>query len=510
MTTETPVQTTPKHHEFIGQAVNFTRMDDRIYDATIAEGEAVRQLTERIEPLAKSFQDIAANAVFDVFNTMHRTHPTRSKMGSPLQQEVVNRIMEAEDVQRLRQDTVGDPVAAFLSAVTVSEEMFKAVDRDTAEAAKREQQARKEAEDAQTYADIMAGDEEASEEDQQDAADAATKANQAAQQAANNLKQLLKGKGAAMAAAAKKSVQSAHAQVGPMKQMASCMMPGTGSIDPTGGMPPAEKFKLAAVIAKSGGRFKLIADAMGRMTREAISRQAAKTQHDSGSIVDIGLGSDLSLLMEDEVAMLAHPVFAPFTMARICDDAAMVYDVEEKDEIGQGPFVLLVDESGSMAGQREAEAKGVAIALAHVAARQRRKFVCHFFQDTVTFTVVIEPGDARKHDERGVNLAVAKMAQIAERGTGGGTSFTQPLNKACDTVADATMGKADVLIITDGEADADAAVIQRVNTLRQARGTRFYAMMIGVGSDESVKPFTDKVWTANNLYGAASDLFSLV
>jgi Mg-chelatase subunit ChlD len=59
----------------------------------------------------------------------------------------------------------------------------------------------------------------------------------------------------------------------------------------------------------------------------------------------------------------------------------MQFKLEGKEKEGKGPLIVCIDNSGSMAGEREEWAKGFALGLLTIAKKQKREFCIIHFSD---------------------------------------------------------------------------------------------------------------------------------
>lgn len=497
----------------VEQNVYFNAGDAHGFNRVYREAPIVEETIGRVAETGKMENRVATSYQFDAHNELFKHNPRSSGMGDQFVGELMRRVRESKDYQTLRAATIGDDVAASLGACSLTERTIQELSEELKEQARKSREAKDEADAAREEAEAVSEDPDATPEEIAESAQAAADAAKAAKAQAAALAMAMKQHGKQIASAVAKAVSTATDSAQAAKDAQQCFGFGTGVGDPSGGLPIDEKFKLARTIQKAGPAFRKFAEILGRMTRTALQKQASKTQHEAGEIVDITTGSDIERIMDDEVALLANPKLAKLFRVGFASETLMQHEVDQREPQAKGDVVVLIDESGSMAGQREAEAKGVALALAHVCAKQKRRLVIHFFQSAVTMTVQINPGDAQA-TENGVNVALRKLGQIAGRGTAGGTSFDAPLVQAIATVRGGGLEKADVLMITDGCCDVADSTIKKVNALREETGAKVYSMLIGSSSGTetaTLAKFSDKVWNADSLLGkVAEEFFELV
>lgn len=496
------------------QTVKFGRVDTMVFNRARDEAPVLDESLDKNREAMRMTGSGALGWSFDVFNEMHKHSPQPSGMGDPMVRELARRLRDSEQYQELRAYTVADELSSILATTTLTGELAEKVPDELKKKAEEARKAEEAAKDAEEAAAAAKEDDNTPMQQKADLQETASDMRAAAQAAGVRLANCIRTQGRKIAQAVAEATEAAKEEAEVVA--AAVRSFGSGSDEVSGGLPPQEKFRLAKLVQTSGPAFAKLCKLLGRLTAEAIQKQASKNKHEAGAIVDVTLGADIGNVLEDELVQLLVPGLDGAMLAKLADDAAMQYEVENKEPMAKGDMVVLVDESGSMAGQREAEAKGVTLALAHVCAKQKRRFVCHFFQDDVTCTVEIKPGDERRIDHAtGTNAAILAMQTIALRGTAGGTNFDRPLAQAIDTVRKGGMDKADVLVITDGICNVSPKTLEEVTTLKAETGARVFTMLIGVGagtaSEATVKQFSDRVWSCDSLLnGAASELFDLV
>ncbi len=219
---------------------------------------------------------------------------------------------------------------------------------------------------------------------------------------------------------------------------------GWGTTGPAGETVSVEvKAELAQVI---GGSAKLqqLAREAGRMRRIASAKQRTKSAYARDEVVDIGLGDDLGRLLPSELVRLVDPVLSLEMGRRLLERAALQYELGGKEAQGRGPIVVCVDESSSMEGSKEIWSKALALALLQVATLQRR--MCR--------VIAFSAGVARVSDWHPGKVDPRELLRSMEPFAGGGTSFEPVLTTAREAIEkDAALKRADVILITDGQAD---------------------------------------------------------
>ncbi len=117
--------------------------------------------------------------------------------------------------------------------------------------------------------------------------------------------------------------------------------------------------------------------------------------------------------------------------------------MQGKETKGKGPIIICIDNSGSMAGEREAWAKGFALGLLTIARKQKRNFaIIHFGNATELKTFTFD----KKVNSEELLIALSHFF-------GGGTNFERPLREAMSLMYEenSILKKADIVFVTDGE-----------------------------------------------------------
>lgn len=207
----------------------------------------------------------------------------------------------------------------------------------------------------------------------------------------------------------------------------------------------------------------------GRLRREMRRAQRNKPNPHSADIAGVELGADLENILSDEFALLAAPETELMFLDRLAARSLQQVQITEKPKKEQGPVVLCIDCSYSMAGERAAWAAGVALAVFEAAMRQNRACCFIHFNEAVAGHRVFRPRD---------KLSMERLVDSVLFQPNGSTAFFPALEKAVETIRGTTpFQDADVLFITDGEASDSLAEIGRA---KSQLGFSIYAIYVGV------------------------------
>lgn len=171
-------------------------------------------------------------------------------------------------------------------------------------------------------------------------------------------------------------------------------------------------------------------------------------------------------------------------------------------EDSKGPFVIVIDTSGSMHGEPEKIAKAMALSLIDIAQRDSRQcFIVNFSTTTVSF-------DASK-----LSTSWNELYRFLSQSFGGGTDIDPAVVAAVKQCEEKEYKNADVIFISDLIINSLAEDLRlRIAELQKNR-VRFHALTIGRSYNESVIDFLDNNWvydgTKESIDKIISDLYLL-
>lgn len=239
---------------------------------------------------------------------------------------------------------------------------------------------------------------------------------------------------------------------------------------------------------------------LGRFKRLAFQRRYTRVTTEPQEVVDVTVGDDLARVLPTELAALTIPEREDEFYAKYVQKRLLCYEMRGRETFGRGPIIICVDNSGSMSMgdggiTREMWAKALALAMAEIALKDRRTIeIVNFGSRNEIHKTVVE--HTLPPAER-----VRRLIEAAETFFGGGTDFEAPLGEALDDVDKSEFRKADVVFVTDGIADFSQAFEKRFKALKEKKGFRLHAVIIG-GTDESLQKVAD---TCQSLYDLLYD-----
>ena len=181
--------------------------------------------------------------------------------------------------------------------------------------------------------------------------------------------------------------------------------------------------------------------------------------------------ADPSRALPSEMALLGDPAGEIEFLRRAAIGELAAYRVEEAKREQRGPIVILVDESASMAGERGAIAKCVAVAIADIANADGRAAAVVRFADARQRAVVHLPAHGR--DPR-------QVADLLGSFFGGGTDFDAAFHLGLELVtAEPVYRGADLVVITDGEGQLGPSVAAEIAAVRADHELRLIGVAVG-------------------------------
>lgn len=253
-------------------------------------------------------------------------------------------------------------------------------------------------------------------------------------------------------------------------------------------IPLRDQIAVAEKLSKQP-KIKKVAEWAGRFKKIAQKKQ--KTKHaEAIERSGVNLGNEVERLLPIELANYKHA--KTDFLRRFAEGQTFIYDNKGKEKTGKGPIVLCLDQSSSMEGDPDEQAKGFALALASIARKQRRDFAYIPFNLSAKL-VVYKKG----------KMTVKDLVDIATSGPAGGTKFEPPLRLAMETINQSRFNKADIVFITDGEGRLSEDFIHEFLKTKERKEFKMRSILIRDYIIDHIwkqmELISDQVDTANNL-----------
>ena len=228
-------------------------------------------------------------------------------------------------------------------------------------------------------------------------------------------------------------------------------------------------------------KLRKIAELAGRMRSIALSKRETKLQRAAEEVVDIEFGNNLPRVLPAEYMSLGTPAEVDF-WRKFTEGILMQQKLQGKAKSGKGPIIFCLDESGSMAGDKEVWSKAYFLGMQALAAKEKRDIAYITFGTQVTRAQIFPRGQ----------IEPRLLCEIMSCFSGhGGTAFDPPLEKALE-ICEQKLPTADIVFITDGIAQVSAAVRQKVNNTRK-KGLHLYTILAPGGSAGAFKSIADNI-----------------
>jgi uncharacterized protein with von Willebrand factor type A (vWA) domain len=294
-----------------------------------------------------------------------------------------------------------------------------------------------------------------------------------------------------------------------------------------GGEGPRSAAERLALAEKMRGSEKLrrLAQLAGAFRRDALAARRKRIRRSPAELHRIGRGADLARLLPSELFAYTDPRRRTEFLRRFVENDLAQYDIVGSDRGGRGPLVICVDGSGSMNGARELWAKAVALALLEIARRQNRRAEAVVFsgrEAPLAHFPLLAGGPATRGGRRRVDLP--GVLDFAACFPGGGTDFEKPLAASLNLLENSGLRGADIVFITDGEAQVTDAFAIELARQKKRLDFALYAVLVDdpsvpsrpqpgaevgpVRAARELRKVADRITTVTRLTsGAVRDLF---
>lgn len=255
-----------------------------------------------------------------------------------------------------------------------------------------------------------------------------------------------------------------------------------------------------------------IAKMIGRIKRMAVGEWSRRVIHGVDEIYDVSIGTDLEHVLASELVYLADEASEDIFWMKYLEGTLLNYKLKGTEKANRGAIVCLLDNSGSMGGDREIWGKAVAMALLEIAKRERRDFYgIHFgsggYQN--------RPPELMEWFFPKGEVKLEDALDYAEFFFNGGTDFEAPISRAVEVLETqfrqdgATKG--DIFMITDGECAVSPEWLLRFVNAKQQMDFKLYGCLIG-WSGNVLDQLSDKMFTIQDILtgGDVKEAFTLI
>lgn len=210
-------------------------------------------------------------------------------------------------------------------------------------------------------------------------------------------------------------------------------------------------------------------------------------------ISGVTLGNDLNSLLPMEYCYLADDSLRAVFMERYAEKRLQLFDyksketdpvLEDKHKVsGQGPYIICVDTSGSMQGDREILSKSAILAIAQLTEKTHRKcYVINFSDEAVSLLI----------EDLGRDMP--KLAEFLNKRFDGGTDIEPALREATHIIQGNEFRESDIVLISDFEMPPLSRDLQEQVKLMKRRKTSFFGLVFGNKPETEYLNLCERYW----------------
>jgi len=435
---------------------NIDKFDNRRFIEIFGMSKQMKLIEEEGREFLPSFFPLMR----DVWAGLFKMKPELRKEVEPelqINRHLMERVMAEEGFRHFREHTRLDDLASAIGTIKYSETVLEWM----------KEQARQNQQFSQALQQAASGDSAAMQ--------------QAAQAVAKALDQNGRSLARALQNAANETIQTKEN----LKSLLGGIQAGSGEAE-LKKIPLRDQLALAEKLT-SQRKLKEIAKWAGRLKLIARKKQQAK-HRESIDRSGITIGKQVEKLLPLELAAFSSSEMKLDFLRRFAEGQTLQYDTRGKEQLGKGPIVLCLDQSGSMEDQ-DTVSKAFVLALMSVARKQGRDFALILFNSRAKEPVLFEKG----------RITVKDMISLATVCPEGGTDFEEPLRKAAGVIQKSRFKRADIVFVTDGEAHVSDPFMEYWDELKKKKDFRTLSVLLGTQQDCTVKKFSDRVVKAESL-----------
>ena len=228
-----------------------------------------------------------------------------------------------------------------------------------------------------------------------------------------------------------------------------------------------------------------ICNLAGKFRKLAQAKQKQKTKHGSDELLGLKADNDLGRMLPQELVALLDPVLEQDVLRRFMERQLWCREFQGYEPVGRGPIIIVLDESGSMVGERNHAAKALALALAWIARQQKR-----------WCALIAYSGDS---GERILRLPLGKWDEVAlmdwlEAFIGMGSDLDVPVREMPNFYESlkAPKGKTDLIFLTDAACSISAKLAKTFIDWKKSVQAKLITLVID-SEPEDLAKISDEV-----------------
>ncbi len=362
------------------------------------------------------------------------------------------------EFEALRRTTVRDPLWSGMAAASLGEALLPSLPH-----------ADEDGDKARAALDALEALADESPEMEAALADAMSRAQEAAEIAEGTTEDAAAGVDeSAVRSALRRGIAQVSEEIADAQEALRVLGCGRGE-GATSSMSPEVALQVARRV-RGSKRLQDLVELAGRMILTARAKRAARTDYARSEVVGVEPTGDIAALLPSELMALSDPTMTAALYRRVLERSALGYRMAGSERSAKGPIVVVIDQSSSMGeGHRDTWAKAVALALLDAAVAQRRAFGIVLYNGGVMFEQVWDPA----------KVSPLELIDVLSTAPSGGTRWA-PALRAAETILRSVPAfkTADVIHITDGDADVDDGLLLARGGLL-ALGATTYGIAIG-------------------------------
>ena len=266
-------------------------------------------------------------------------------------------------------------------------------------------------------------------------------------------------------------------------------------------------------------RLRQIFRVAGRM-RMILEQAKAESPMPTPPPIGVTIGDDLPSVLPHQFAYLGVPGLEEMFWSKYIDRSLLQFERDSQDNMGQGPFICMMDLSGSMSGQPAIYAFALFTALARMAVEAGRTVYwipfasnagrAHKIDSSSALMNIIDPravtaAPKRRSSRRKVALdfdgreIISGNSPMTTENIGNGTNFDAAWERGLQTLeTEQLKDKADFLFLTDGYGRTHQHFVDEINKVKENNGLRVYGVMLNGYWESDTKQLLDATTEIQN------------